>query len=47
MWGFWANLGYIIVGTIATLLVSRILYEIIEKPLSAALRRQVKKYGLV
>jgi len=46
-WGFWANLGYIILGTIITLLVAKVLYEAIEKPLAATLRRQVKRLGLI
>jgi exopolysaccharide production protein ExoZ len=41
--GFGVNIGYIAVGTLATLVISRILYFIIEKPLTEYLRQQLHK----
>ena len=44
--GWWVNVAYIIIGTLITIVVSKVLYELIEKPVTEILRRRVKRLGV-
>ncbi len=41
--GWWANVGYILGGTLLTIAASKVLYELLERPLTEYLRLRVKK----
>jgi peptidoglycan/LPS O-acetylase OafA/YrhL len=41
--GYWAHIGFILLGAVITTLVSRVLYALIEKPLTEFLRLKIKK----
>lgn len=41
--GWWAHIMYIVLGTLVTVVASKVLYEILERPLTEYLRQRIKR----